>query len=199
MTLFKRYIAFFSSIGILFLFTQCGPTVQSTKTADVDLEKFDTYAYLPNSDTIDYGMLPEEMVEEKTMTAINDEMQDIGYNINRDDPDLLVKTHIMMDREADAVADPIYSTYNYYYPGFAIGYASPYYYSGYAGVPRVVGYDVDAVQYTEGTMVVDVINTDTNEIVWRGWAEERISPDNFEDEVKDYVEEIFDEFPREDV
>ncbi|MFP4092192.1 MAG: DUF4136 domain-containing protein [Cyclobacteriaceae bacterium] len=43
-----------------------------------------------------------------------------------------------------------------------------------------------------------MIDAETNEIVWRGWAEESISPDNFEDEVEDYVDDIFDEYPLDD-
>jgi hypothetical protein len=193
-----KYTNIFAAIAILFLFTKCGPTVQTNKTANVNLEKFDTYAYLPTPDTVKYMRLSEEMVEEKTMEAVNNEMQEAGYTINRDNPDLLVKTHVMVDREVETVADPVYSTYDYYYPGFTVGYPSPYYYSGYNTVPQVVGYDVDAIPYTEGTIVVDIINAKTNEIVWRGWAEETISADNFEDDLKEYVDEIFEEYPVED-
>ncbi|MEK6478308.1 DUF4136 domain-containing protein [Catalinimonas sp. 4WD22] len=196
MKLYKQLIPILGIISILF--TQCGPTVQTNKTASVDLSKFDTYAYLPNSDTVDYTRLQEELVEEKTMEAINTQMQEVGYNVNKDNPDLLIKTHIMFDQEENVVADPIYTSYNYYYPGYSVGYTSPYYYTGYTNVNRVAGYDIDEVEYTEGTMAVDIINAETNEIVWRGWAEETISPDNFEEDLKSYVEEIFDEYPVED-
>lgn len=199
MNIKKQYTNIFSIIAVLFLFAQCGPTVQTSKTAGVNLDKFETYAYLPTPDTVDYDQLTGELVEEKTMTAINNEMQEIGYNIDKDNPDLLVKTHVMLDTDIETYADPIYSTYDYYYPGFTVGYPSPYYYIGYDAIPEVVGYDVDAVPYTEGTMVVDIINAETNEIVWRGWAEEEtITAENFQEDLRDYVDDIFDEFPLED-
>lgn len=200
MNIRKTYMPFFSIITLLFLFTQCGPTVQTSKTASVNLDKFETYAYLPTSDTVDYDQLTDEIVQEKTMTAINSQMQEIGYTIDKDNPDLLVKTHVMMDTDIETYADPVYSTYNYYYPGFRAGFTSPYYYTGYNAVPEVVGYEIDAVPYTEGTMVVDIINTKTNEIVWRGWAEEEtITTENFEDDLKNYIDKIFEEFPVESV
>lgn len=199
MNIKRTHIQIFSIITVLFLFTQCGPTVQTSKTSNVDLDKFDTYAYLPSPDTVDYDQLSGEVVEEKTMTAINNEMQEAGYNIDKDNPDLLVKTHVMLDKDIETYADPIYSTYDYYYPGFTVGYPSPYYYTNYSAVPEVVGYDIDAIPYTEGTMVVDIINTKTNEIVWRGWAEEEtITAENFQEDLRNYVNEIFDEYPVDD-
>jgi len=194
---YKTHI--FSILAILFLFVQCSPTVQSSKTANVNLDQFDSYAYLPSPDTLDYDQLTGDIVEEKVMVAINNQMQNLGYTIDKDNPDLLVRAHVMLDKDIETYADPVYSTYDYFYPGFTVGYPSPYYYAGYDAIPEVVGYDVDTVPYTEGTMVVDIINASTNEIVWRGWAEEEtITAENFQEDLQNYVEEIFDEYPIED-
>lgn len=105
MKLDKQLILIFGIVPILF--TQCGPTVQPNKSANVDLSEFDTYAYLPNSDTVDYNRLEEDIVEEETMEAINGEMQKVGYNVDKDNPELLIKTHIMFDQEENVVAGPV--------------------------------------------------------------------------------------------
>ncbi|MDF9798388.1 hypothetical protein OKW21_003651 [Catalinimonas alkaloidigena] len=44
-----------------------------------------------------------------------------------------------------------------------VGHTSPYYYTGYTTVNEVAGYDIDEIEYTEGTLTVDNINTETNE------------------------------------
>ncbi len=177
---------------------QCSPSVTTNKLSSKDLSKYKTYAYLPNSDTVQYRSYDEEMVEQIVMQEINSELQEVGYNVDQDNPDLLIKTHVMFEQEENTVTDPIYTDYSYYYPGYSVGYSSPYYYNNYTAVPNVVGYDVDEITYTEGTIAIDVIDAKTNEIIWRGWAEDPIVPDNFAQEVKQYVDQVFEEYPIED-
>ena len=195
----KRNIITVLSVSVaVFLGVQCSPNVTTTKMSSKDLSNYKTYAYLPTSDTVNYRDLQEDMVEEVVMNEINSEMQEIGYSVNKDQPDLLIKTHVMFEQEESTVTDPVYTDYPYYYPGYSVGYASPYYYTGYNTIPRIAGYDVDEITYTEGTIAIDVIDAKTNEIIWRGWAENPISPDNFASEVKGYVDEVFEEYPVED-
>jgi len=50
----------------------------------------------------------------------------------------------------------------------AIGYGLPvFYHRGWWGWPH--GYDVWAVPYTQSTLIVDVIDAKTNQLVWRGY------------------------------
>ena len=53
----------------------------------------------------------------------------------------------------------------------SIGYGLPVFHRGFRtgwwGWPR--GYDVWAVPYTESTVIVDVIDAHTNQLVWRGY------------------------------
>lgn len=53
----------------------------------------------------------------------------------------------------------------------SIGYGLPVFHGGFRtgwwGWPR--GYDVWAVPYTESTVIVDVIDAHTNQLVWRGF------------------------------
>ncbi len=173
----------------------CGPMVYTSKSPNADLADYQSFAYLPNADSADYKYLDDMLVQQKTMDEIRDQMMMRGYAIDKKDPALLIKTHIMFETEDYTVTDPVYTSYDYYTPGFYAGYAYPYYYDAWTTVPRVVGYDVDEVVYTEGTIAVDVIDSETKEILWRGWADERIAPEVFEDDIKDYIQEIFDEYP----
>jgi hypothetical protein len=51
--------------------------------------------------------------------------------------------------------------------------------------------------YTEGTMVVDLFDTQTKKIVWRGTAEKEISskPQKVTNEIEKAIEKLFKHFP----
>jgi hypothetical protein len=58
-----------------------------------------------------------------------------------------------------------------------------------------VGYDVDQITYTEGTFVIDIIDAKKDQVIWRGWSQDRVAPENLKLEIANYVDEIFDEYP----
>ncbi|UII32924.1 DUF4136 domain-containing protein [Fulvivirga ulvae] len=186
----------FIAPACLLLLATCGPTITTTKTANVDLDKYQTYAWLPNGDSIDNHRYNGEQLNQAIVSEVNQEMQLKGYTLDRTDPDLLVLVHTMFDKETNIVREPVYATYDYYAPNIYIDpYYNDYYYYDYNTVTRVVGYDVDRVQYTEGTLVIDLIDQNTNNVVWRGRADDYIEPYNVRAEVQEYVEEIFEEYP----
>lgn len=173
-----------------------GPSVTTTKKADVDLNQYNSFAWLPSKEEIDNPNYNTELVYSTIIDEVNEEMRQKGYEVNQDNPDLLVKVNTMFSEETERVREPVYSNYNYVYPySYVDQFYRPYYYRGYANFPRVVGYDVDHIHYTEGTFVIDLIDADTRRIVWRGWANDRVDPGVIITEIDEYVEEIFEEFP----
>ena len=88
------------------------------------------------------------------------------------------------------------STYDYYTPGFYTPTTlDPYYYTGYATIPTVTGTGIREVEYTEGTFVVDVIDAKDNQIVWRGWSETPVDPEDLDTSIRNYIDNIFEEYP----
>lgn len=89
------------------------------------------------------------------------------------------------------------STWNYRYSPFwngRPGYVSPWGY-GFGGwyrqpLPRVHS-------RTVGTLVVDMIDPNDNELVWRGWARGVVNPDDPDDELFDAASEVLAKFPPE--
>lgn len=174
----------------------CGPAVTTSKTANVDLDSYQTYAWLPDGNKIENEKYKGKQLDQAIITEVNDQLQSKGYSLNRKDPDLLVLVHTMFNEETSTVKEPVYASYDYYTPGMYINpYYDPYYYYDYPTVTRVVGYDIDQVNYTEGTLVIDLIDRNTKTVVWRGRAEDYVKPYNATAEVRDYVDEIFEEFP----
>ena len=184
------------SLLLFFLISSCGPTVNTAKKAPVDLDTYDTFAWLPSKEEIKNPNYNDELVYTTIVDAVNTQMRQEGYSVEKQSPDILVNVKTMFDKETETVSDPVYASYDYVYPyTYVDPFYEPYYYTGYADVPRVVGYDVDQITYTEGTFVIDLIDAETNKVVWRGWANDRIAPENLNSEIRNYVQEIFEEFP----
>ena len=176
-----------------------GARVSTNKTASIDLSKYKTFAYLPMlKDSADQSAYNYE-AETRFMDQIGEEMRELGYTMDVDNPDLLVYAQAQFQQEEDLQTEPIYNNYTYYNYGYAPAFNYPYYYSGYTGVNDVVGYDLEEVDYGEGTMVVDLIDAETNNIVWRGTAkDEAFSVDAVQNNLSSYADQIFEDYPVEE-
>lgn len=179
------------------ILVSCGPKVNTDKKIAKDLDSFSSYAFLPNQDTIKTTEYDNRYVNEIIIDEINENMQDQDYRLDRNQPDLLVYYHLMMDEEVAVNATPVYTNYSYYRPGYYVGpYYRNYAYNNYFTIPRIAGTSIDQIPYKEGTIVIDLIDRRTNEIIWRGRANDVVTPNNLEEELRQYVNAIFDEFPR---
>lgn len=189
-------------LPLLLLSTSClRPAVNTDKPqGDINFSKYKTYAFLPTSDSVEFSEYNRAAVERNSIAEINDELGDRGLIVDQDNPDLLILTHYLFQRRTELVQQPVYSTYSYYRPGFYnTGFYDGYYYNNYNTVTRVVGYNTREVNYTEGTIAVDVIDRKTNKIVWRGWSDDRVTREGMDESVKMYMDNIFDEFPLPDL
>lgn len=178
------------------LLASCGPKVDADKKV-ASMSSYSSYAFLPNQDTIQTSNYNNARVNEIVIDEIRTNMQEKNYRLDRNQPDLLVYYHLMMDEENAVNANPVYTNYSYYRPGYYVGpYYRNYAYNNYFTIPRIVGTNVQQISYKEGTLVIDLIDRRTNEIVWRGTAEDVIERNNLEGELRTYVNAIFDRLPK---
>ncbi len=185
------------SLVLSILMMSCGPRVKTNKTTARDLDSFSSYAFLPNQDTIRTTSYDNTYVNEIVISEIRENMQQLDYRLDQNQPDLLVYYHLMLDEEIAVNANPVYTNYSYYRPGYYVGpYYRNYLYNNYFTIPRIIGTRVEQIPYREGTLVIDIIDRRTNEILWRGASEDVITPNNLEEELREYVNAIFEEFPK---
>lgn len=188
---------FFSFLLVLLLATGCASVgVQSDYARDANLSKYKTYAWMPAPDSVTNTNLA---LRASLMKEIDEEMSQRGYTRDTANPDVVLVLHTMMETETEVIETPIYSTYRYYRPGLYSGfYYDPYYgyyWPGYVSVPEVIGYDIETVRYKEGSVVVDMIETKNNHIVWRGWTDEALKS-KLEDDADDLMDKLFErKFP----
>lgn len=196
MKIFKKLgvaVVMFSIIG-------CGGTtnVQTAKTTNRDLSTYDSFAYLPNSSAEISGRnYNDEQVNTAIIETINMNMQEAGYELDRENPDLLVLVSTKTDLETETTAQPVYARYPY--AGATARAVSPfynnYYYTGYNRINNIVGYDTDTYQYEEGTLVINLVDRETEETVWKGVASENIFNQSTTGAIQDMVNDIFEQYP----
>ncbi|MFL5730888.1 MAG: DUF4136 domain-containing protein [Cytophagaceae bacterium] len=79
-----------------------------------------------------------------------------------------------------------------YISGYPNGYGIP---AGAQG-PYVIGTTRQTYQYKEGTIVVDILERNNRNLLWRGWGSSDITnPAAFENHLNDEVKAIFREYP----
>lgn len=194
MTFSKSYLGLFT-LMILF-FASCGTKVDN-KTPPKTLSSYNSYSFLPNKDTIQTSSFDNAMVNELVIDQIRHNMDENKYRLDRNQPDILVHYYLMLDEEMAANSNPVYTNYTYFRPGYYVGpYYGNYAYNNYFTIPRISGTNIEQVSYKEGTMVIDFIDRRTNEIIWRGTASDKITPRNFEEQIKNNVNTIFGKLPK---
>jgi len=185
--------------GFLILaMTSCGPRVQTINPMDTDLNNYQTFAYLPNSSPkVEGNSYDDEQVNSMIIETVNQNMKQVGFNLDRDNPDLLVLISTKTEIERGTTTDPIYSAYPYSAGVSTVSpYYGSYYYRGYQTYGGgVVGYDTDTYAYEEGTVVIDLIDRETKETVWKGVTSEGLYNQGNTAAMRDLVNEIFQEYP----
>lgn len=175
----------------------CGPRVSTEKMTNKDLSVYDTFAYLPNANITAPGLrMDSEDVSMAVVEAVNMNLRQEGYNLDRQNPDLLVLIETETDTEIGTTTDPVYATYPY---TTGVGMVNPvynnYYYGGYAGYNNIIGYDTDTYAYEEGTVVIRLVDRETRNTVWRGVASESLAGETDLQGIRDLVSAIFEEYP----
>jgi hypothetical protein len=132
-----------------------------TVTTDYDhsapFGKYKTYSLAPAKQ----GQTLSPVSEAALRDALRTELAARGISeATSGKADLAVVRHVFLQ---DKVSVQQYSDWGYGYHGaWPYGYG---YYGMWAGAPRTY---VDVNQYTEGTMILDVVDTHTNKLVFRG-------------------------------
>ncbi|MDT0691595.1 DUF4136 domain-containing protein [Salegentibacter sp. F188] len=164
---------------------------------DTDLSKYETFAYLPNSNVEAPGKnYNDEDVNTLVIETINENMKQAGYTLDRDNPDLLVLVSTRTNTETETTADPMYARYPYTGAATTVSpFYNNYYYRGYNNYSGVIGYNTDTYTYEEGTVVVDLVDRETKETVWKGISSENLYDETTTGAMRDLVNQIFDEYP----
>ena len=175
--------AFFISVAVLF--SSCsssGLTSHSVKTKGVDLKKYKTYAWAKPADAEEEVRKDDKLYGKLILELCNEELVKKGFVLNTENPDAV----FMFDtRVEDRVA---YSQTPQMSVGF--GFGGPGYYGGFAA--PVAGGDLIQHNYQQGMMFIEMYDTKTQKVLWKGWAEKKLTYESdVESDIRTAVKHIF--------
>jgi hypothetical protein len=122
---------------------------------------------------------------------VDSELAARGFRKVTSDPDFLVAYHVSLDRRQSV------QTLNSYYgygPGWGYGYGSSYRPGYWAGAPEAYVYE-----YEEGTLILDIVDPENKELMWRGSAQDEVhfksTPGEDRAQLNEAVHKMLEKFP----
>ena len=168
----KRTLTLCSVLAVLI---GCAPmTVQHDYDPDVDFSAFRTFDWMPKLENDDgaKSMFTGPFLEKRIKKSVVERMAEKGYERTSSAPDLLIAYHVNFKKKADV------STYGYGYWGRR---------------------PVEVRRYKEGTLILDFVDPDTKQLVWRGWSisavHSQAGPEEEQENINRAVGVILKRFP----
>lgn len=143
----------------LLLLTLSGCTqirVRSDFDPQTDFSKLQTYGWLPDLQATTDPRLDSKLLDRRVREAVDRQLAAKGYRkVDDDTASFRVAYHVYLQRQSQTVHEPV----------------GPYTYRWWGGMGPTYTY-----QYDEGTLLVDVIDPQTNVLTWRGSATAIVDP-----------------------
>jgi hypothetical protein len=171
----KKYVHLMLAIMFLFALSACSSYNYYTAAANkTDLTQYRTFAWAAQKPNPNKQWRPlDEIGNGKIQEAVKEALIQKGLTLQQQNPDLLVRYATVTGR---GTKTEYYSPYYGYggFGGWGFGYGYGFYRPwgfgwGWPGYYGGWGY-AQRVHYKEGTIIIDLIDTKTNSIVWRGYG-----------------------------
>lgn len=147
---------------------------------DTNINDYQTFQWLPFNEIEGKGLNPlyyNELNDKRIKAAVDKQLIARGYTKATTSGQLVLHYHIILEAKATPITldsdDHQYS-------------------------PQWSKRNVDVYQYTEGTLIIDLMDQDKNMIVWRGWIIGVVDASNMvnsEEAINKAVDLIFEKFP----
>lgn len=153
-----RLKAIYLLFGI-FLFGLSGCAVTDFDRS-ADFSKYKTFGWGKSDIDVSSPVYDSELINKRIRRTVEEEFAKRGIQKSAEDPDFIVRYHTFTEeKERTSGGHPYaYRYFPYGFYPFAFGWGYPYY---WMTPPRTT-------EYTEGTLVLDIIDNRSDELVWRG-------------------------------
>jgi hypothetical protein len=177
-------------MGLLFLIAGCSTlNVRTDYELDYDFTSLKTYAWLQGKAPSTDIRINNSLIINRVIKAINHELQAKGYRlVEKDKADFYVNWFGGIEEKMRQ------ETINTYYGGIGYGYG-PWTYGGFWPAYSQT-YDVE---YQEGTLIIDIADSKSKKLVWRGtgqdYVENQNTPEKITEGINTTVASILSKFP----
>ncbi|GAB3502360.1 DUF4136 domain-containing protein [Spirosoma knui] len=185
----KRTLALVTAL-ILGWFGQLAIAQVSTDyDRSVDFTRYHSYAFAkPSVKTGNNPIYNSPLLLENIQGNLARELKDRGLTYQKSTPDLLVKVHTYTENKTRNVLNSSYPYAGGFFP-YRFGFWP--YWGGYYG-----GQTYCQENYTQGTLLVDMIDARTNKLLWRGAVQGVVdNPKRLERQVARGVRKIMKDYP----
>jgi len=160
------------------LLVSCASAIKTKKHVNYDLNDYNTFAYLQNTsfDVDDYDAEGDKRVEQSLIDALNKNMAVKGFTVDTEKPDLVVLLSTTSSIDGESAANPNEESKSI--KGSAGGSSGGMSGPNYASVSstnykRYVDNSTTSSRLSKtGSLLVEVFNRETKELVWSGAAED---------------------------
>jgi hypothetical protein len=148
-------------LALLLMALGCAPSISVKQDYDKDANfaAMKTYAWVPVPTTavgsVKSALERNSLLDKRIKESVNAQLTAKGYTQDANNPDFMTLYHTGAEDKVN-VTD------------WGYGYG---HYGGWYG-----GGGVDVYQYKEGTLILDIIDAKSKELVWRGFAQGTIDP-----------------------
>ncbi len=159
------------------------PRVEVARDPQADFSEYETFAFQrPLGTDREDGTVT--VLSQNLKRSARRELESLGYRYVEEGADLRVNFFVATREVVEGMSRP----------GVGIRYGT--FHSRY-GV--WLGYETDVRQYTEGSLHVDVVDAERNQLVWEGVAQRRLREGDFTyrpEDVEEAIRRVFARFPR---
>lgn len=152
--------------------------VRSDFDPEVDFRQYRTFNFLPKRPGPGRDPLTEgALIRKRVHAAVRAQLESKGYAFSESGtPDLLVAYHVNVKERVDV------TSYGYHR------------WDGWSGAGGV-----DVYRYNEGQLILDLIESKSKDLVWRGWATAVVgdTPDSQPGKLEEAIEKILARYPPE--
>ncbi|WP_207422123.1 DUF4136 domain-containing protein [Desertivirga brevis] len=170
----------------------------SLNSNKVDIEKYQTYAWVRGNESKLDDYYKNDIAEDKIIDAASTALNSRGLKYDAKKPDLLIRYTAVVDNKSRTVNDPMYYQYpSRLVPRVAYARGRAYYYYQYmTPFPVYVGSEMRKEEFEEGNIVIDLIDRSTSKVVWRGVAKGEVTnPEKAVNDIPKVVSKIFNKLP----
>jgi len=191
----KRILALFI---IAFFITGCSSLSLSTDyDKKIDFSSLKTYRWhsknAHNESSLKYL---NPIMDQRIRSTIEQQLQTQNFTIaTTEKVDFLVNYSVVIEDKTDIRT---YNNYNGFHPGFTYG-AGFGSYGSRMDFAYGTGSETHMTNYKQGTLIIDIINPETDQLMWRGAADGRLpkTTDRAKSDAlaKEYAAKILSAFP----
>lgn len=157
---------------------------------DVAFEDFQTFAWAPPERTeVEDPVLDSGLLDRRVAKAVRDTLSDRGFReVEPEEADFVVSYHTSSRERAVSPNVRVHLSYGVGYPYYPAWYGSRHY--------PYQPYYADSRSYQEGTLIIDVVDREKEELIWRGWRSGEVRQSRYsEEQVREQVRRILADFP----